>query len=137
MWYEYICGEKSSVKKSLNPGNESTTSALLRRNHGELNCLFCKGNHLASEYQVETNIDERREIVKKQGRRFNCLRRGWVGHLARNCDTKLQCFKFSGRHHLAVYNSNMGDSSDNPAGAAGSAALHFGSGMHFFYKLLK
>ena len=79
--------KKSSLKKSFNPGNESTASALLSGNRGELNCLFCKGNHRASECQVVTNIDERREILKKQGRCFNCLRRG--GHLARNCDTKI------------------------------------------------
>ena len=74
--------KKSPLKKSFNPGNESTASALLSGNRGELNCLFCKGNHRASECQVVTNIDERREILKKQGRCFNCLRRG--GHLARN-----------------------------------------------------
>ena len=76
MWYEYICGEKSPLKKSFNPGNESTASALLRGNRKELNCLFCKRNHRASECQVVTNIDERREILKKQERCFNCLRRG-------------------------------------------------------------
>ena len=92
--------------------------------------MFCKGNHRASECQVVTNIDERREILKKQGRCFNCLRRG--GHLARNCDTKIQCFKCSGRHHLAVCNSSMADSSNIPAGATASPALHIGSGMHVF-----
>ena len=80
--------KKSPLKESFNPGNESTASALLSGNRGELNCLFCKGNHRASECQVVTNIDERKEILKKQGRCFNCLRRG--GHLARNCDTKIQ-----------------------------------------------
>ena len=122
--------KKSPLKKSFNPGNESTASALLSGNRGELNCLFCKGNHRASECQVVTNIDERREILKKQGRCFNCLRR--VGHLARNCDTKIQCFKCSGRHHLAVCNSSMADSSNIPAGVTASPALHIGSGMHVF-----
>ena len=71
--------KKSPLKKSFNPGNESTVSALLRGNRGELNCLFCKGNHQVSECQVVTNIDERRDILKKQGRCFNCL--GRRGHL--------------------------------------------------------
>ena len=92
--------------------------------------MFCKGNHRASECQVVTNIDERREILKKQGRCFNCLRRG--GHLARNCDTKIQCFKCSGRHHLAVCNSSMADSSNIPSRATASPALHISSGMHVF-----
>ena len=92
--------------------------------------MFCKGNHRASECQVVTNIDERREILKKQGRCFNCLRHG--GHLARNCDTKIQCFKCSGRHHLAVCNSSMADSSNIPSRATASPALHISSGMHVF-----
>ena len=122
--------KKSPLKESFNPGNESTASALLSGNRGELNCLFCKGNHRASECQVVTNIDERREILKKQARCFNCLRRG--GHLARNCDTKIQCFKCSGRHHLAVCNSSMADSSNIPSRATASPALHISSGMHVF-----
>ena len=50
--------KKSPLKKSFKPGNESTASALLSGNRGELNCLFCKGKHRASECQVVTNIDE-------------------------------------------------------------------------------
>ena len=38
--------------------------------------------------QVITNIDERRELLKKQGRCFNGLRRGGGGDLARKCNTK-------------------------------------------------
>ena len=115
--------KKSPLKKSFNPSNESTASALLSGNRGEFNCLFCKGNHRASECQVVTNIDERGEILKKQGRCFNCLRLG--GHLARNCDAKIQCFKCSGRHHLAVCNSSMADSSNIPAGATASPAFGY------------
>ena len=49
------------------------------------------------------------------------------GHLARNCDTKIQCFKCS-----VVCKSSMADSSNIPAGATASPALHIGSGMHVF-----
>ena len=70
--------------------------------------------------------------MKKQGSCFNCLRRG--GHLARNCDTtKIQCFKYSFRPHLAVCNSSMGSADRiDPAGATASPAMHIGSGMHVF-----
>ena len=56
--------KKSPLKKSFNPGNESTASASLSGNRGELNYLFCKGNHRASECQVVTNIDETREVFQ-------------------------------------------------------------------------
>ena len=71
--------EKSPVKKPYTTG-----SALLSGNRVEFNCLFCKGNHRAAECRVVTNIDQRRDILRKRGRCFICLCRG--GHLARNCD---------------------------------------------------
>ena len=37
-----------------------------------VNCSLCKGNHRESECHVVTNIDERRELLKKQGRCFDC-----------------------------------------------------------------
>ena len=52
--------------------------------------------------------------------------------VARNCDPKIQCFKCSGRHHLAVCNSSMADSSNIPSRATASPALHISSGMHVF-----
>ena len=124
--------KKIPSKKSFNSGNGSTGRALLTGSQGELNCLFSNGNHRASEFQAVTNLDGRREILKKQGRCYNCLRRG--GHLARNCDTKIQCFRYNGCHHLAVCNSSIGDSSNNPTDPADSPALLMiiSSGMHVF-----
>ena len=77
-----------------------------------------------------TNLDERRESLKKQGRCFNCLRR--EGHLARNYETKIQCFRCSGCHHSAVCHSSIGNSSNNLTEAADSPALLISSGMHVF-----
>ena len=76
-----------------------------------------------------TNLDGRREILKKQGRCYNCLRRG--GHLARNCDTKIQCLSYNGCHHLAVCNSSIGDSSNNRRDSP-ALLMIISSGMHVF-----
>ena len=43
----------------------------------------------------------------------------------------------SSEHHLAVCNSSMGDSSNNPAGTAASPALHIGSGTHVFIQTVQ
>ena len=121
--------KKIPSKKSFNSGNGSTGRALLTGSQGGLNCFFCNGNHRASEYQAVTNLDGRREILKKQGRCYNCLRRG--GYLARNCDTKIQCFRYNGCHHLAVCNSSIGDSSNNPRDSP-ALLMIISSGMHVF-----
>ena len=100
--------EKAPVKKPYTTG-----STLLSGNRAEFNCLFCKGNHRAAECRVVTSIDQRRDILRKQGRCFICLRRG--GHLARNCDSKIQCFVCKGRHHVAVCDSGNSCVSANSA----------------------
>ena len=66
--------ERPPVKKPYPTG-----SASLSGNRGEFNCLFCKGAHRASDCRVVTNVDQRKDILKKQGRCFICLCRG--GHI--------------------------------------------------------
>ena len=46
-------------------------------------CLFCEGNHRASDCTYVTKIDDRKAHLRKQGRCFVCLRRG--DHIARDC----------------------------------------------------
>ena len=130
--------QSTAARKSYNSGNSNpTASALLSGTRGEFNCLFCKGNHRASDCHVVTNVDQRRDILKKQGRCFICLRRG--GHMARNCDSKIQCFGCHGRHHLAVCNGVVGRGSGNTADESTSnlpetttPVMHVSSGTHVF-----
>ena len=124
--------ERPPVKKRY-----STGSALLSRNQEEFNCLFCKGAHRASDCRVVTNVDQRKDILKKQGRCFICLRRG--GHMARNCDSKIQCFGCQGRHHLAVCDGGKSRVIGNSAMEAAcnlpemsTPAMHVSSGMQVF-----
>ena len=63
-------------------------------------CLFCEGNHQASDCTYVTKIDDRKAHLRKQGRCFVCLRRG--DHIARDCKTKIECSECNGRHHKAV-----------------------------------
>ena len=130
--------ERPPVRKPYNPGNSNTTgSALLSGNRGEFNCLFCKGSHRAVDCHVVTNVDQRKDILKKQGRCFICLRRG--GHLARNCDSKIQCFGCQGRHHLAVCDGGKSRVSGSSAMEGtcnlpemSTSAMHVSSRMHVF-----
>ena len=51
-------------------------------------CLFCKQGHYPADCQIVTNLNERRNILKKLGRCFNCMRKG---HVSRQCDTSIKC----------------------------------------------
>ena len=63
------------------------------------NCIFCRGNHSFSECKIVTNLDDRKNALKKQGRCFRCTLKG---HLSRQCDKLIKCHHCSGNHHLAV-----------------------------------
>ena len=65
-------------------------------------------------------IGERKGILKKQGRCFIRLRR--AGHLARNCDSNIQCLGCQGRHHLAVCDGRGARGSDNSDSAVDGAS---------------
>ena len=79
----------------------STASALLSSsNRKSYSCTFCRGSHSTAECNVVTDIQERNNILKRQGRCFLCLRRG--GHLAKNCASNIKCFNCNLNHHVAL-----------------------------------
>ena len=61
--------------------------------------MFCKQQHPTASCHVVTNKMARKECLKKQGRCFICFRKS---HLARDCRSKISCFKCSGRHHVSL-----------------------------------
>ena len=132
--------EKTPPRRlTFHTGSNNATASALFSGEGKFSCLFCRGNHRASESHVVTNIEERKGILKKQGRCFICLRR--AGHLARNCNSKIQCLGCQGRHHLAVCDGRGARASDNSDSAVDGAsnqpesatsAMHVSSGMHVF-----
>ena len=58
-------------------------------------CAFCLGSHAHEDCGKITNVRERKRLVSKFGRCFNCIRKG---HRARECRTNVSCKKCKGRH---------------------------------------
>ena len=71
---------------------------------------FCRQDHKSVDCVVVTNVGERKDILKKQGRCFICLKRS---HIARNCDSKRSCSNCSQRHHSSLCTANETPASDN------------------------
>ena len=59
-------------------------------------------DHYSDECRTITDIDTRREILKKRNICFKCLK---PGHIKKNCRNKIKCFrcKAEGNHHTALY----------------------------------
>ena len=76
----------------FNAKHEHTTTSLLaqRVEQPSITCSYCMGKHTAGRCNIVTNITARKEILKKKGRCFNCLR---AGHIVRVCSSLHNCLK--------------------------------------------
>ena len=62
-----------SCDKSSNSG--PTTAVALLNPSGTVNCTHCQKSHPSAKCQVVSNIAARRNLLRKQGRCFLCLRK--------------------------------------------------------------
>ena len=69
-------------------------------------CSFCNQDHQSSNCSVVTSPESRKQILKRKGKCFLCLK---TGHLSRSCQSSVKCFKCKGPHHVAIC-----DYSDQP-----------------------
>ena len=93
--------QSTSEEKSFTsnqPRMKPTTAALISKVSGPT-CTYCNLNHPSNSCPTVTNVTARKEILKRHGRCFICLRRG---HISRNCPSNISCFNCSGRHHVSI-----------------------------------
>ncbi len=94
---------RREVRRNLQE-NYATAATLATGARNKQNCTFCQGDHGTAGCKVVTNMQERRNILRKSGRCFSCLKR--AGHLAKNCDASIKCFNCRGNHHVALCERN-------------------------------
>lgn len=66
-------------------------------------CSFCNGDHRSTKCNVVTTPESRKQILKKKGRCFLCLR---SGHLSRDCQSPVKCFRCHKAHHVSICNNS-------------------------------
>ena len=76
----------------------STTAALVTQTRN-VNCTYCRQLHSSVNCKIVSDIRARKNLLRRQGRCFICLRRN---HLAKNCTSTSQCLNCSGRHHVSI-----------------------------------
>ena len=100
----------TSERKHPHKPPPPTFNTLLTSEGQRITCTFCRQDHKSVDCVVFTNVGERKDILKKQGRCFICLKRS---HIARNCDSKRSCSNCSQRHHPSLCTANETPASDN------------------------
>lgn len=111
--------ERSATSRSSNPSflpkkplpkGLPTAAALMTSNSGPVRCAFCERGHISSSCVVVTDVNARKEALRKNGRCYVCLRKG---HISRDCRSSGSCSKCRGRHHVTVC-SRKNESAGNP-----------------------
>ena len=64
-----------------------------------LSCTFCEQAHSAHSCPNVTDVESRKQTLRKVGKCFNCLRRG---HLVRDCRANIRCQVCRGKHHTSI-----------------------------------
>ena len=79
-----------STATALVSGTVSTTPS----------CCYYQQAHSSNNCKVVTLVEERKQILKRSGRCFTCLRKG---HNRRTCRSPNKCQRCGGRHHSSSY----------------------------------
>ena len=75
-----------------------TTTSLVTGD-GQPKCSYCRQSHPSVSSSIVTDVAQRKNILKKAGRCFLCLKRH---HLSRNCRSPVNCVRCNGRHHTSI-----------------------------------
>lgn len=95
---------KATIEKpKKQPSKPSTAAALLangnRQPGGQINCVYCSGNHYSASCDSVSESRARVEILRKERRCFVCLR---TGHRSIQCAQQKSCRRCHGRHHQSI-----------------------------------
>ena len=71
-------------------------------------CVFCDGNHWSDKCRIVSDVQTRKELLKKGNHCFMCLK---TDHISRNCQKTKPCFYCKKLHNSAIYSEKT--SSEN------------------------
>ena len=87
-----------SRRQGRDPAPIATAAALLSPSSTP-RCCYCHQTHFSNECGAVTSLDDRKQILKRSGRCFICLKKF---HISKDCPSSSRCRKCGGRHHTSV-----------------------------------
>ena len=90
------------------------------------NCSYCQQAHFSGECSTVTSPDKRKQILRRSGMCFICLKKF---HVSKNCRSSNRCRKCGGRHHTSICSksSSGGSRSDSKQPEAHSSQVQVSS----------
>jgi len=81
------------------PVSHNPTGSSLVINSSNVSCVYCHQNHFSASCTKVVNLKDRKDILMKSGRCFNCLR---GNHKSKDCDSSKNCRYCHRRHHQSI-----------------------------------
>ena len=73
-------------------------------------CCYCEQFHSPTDCTNVVQVDDRKQLLRRNGRCFSCLRKG---HLVRDCRSNNRCRTCRGRHHTSICGSSATSGSNS------------------------
>ena len=89
------------------------TATALIAGDSQPKCSYCRQGHYSSSCTVVTDVMQRKNILKKAGRCFVCLK---SHHLSRDCRSPIKCARCNGRHHTSICKGHANAQSSSNVG---------------------
>ena len=80
-------------------GHHIPSASTLVSNEFKLRCAYCKGPHYSASCDKVQSVKDRRDILLKGGKCFNCLK---PNHKVRDCRNSHTCRTCGKRHHQSI-----------------------------------
>ncbi|XP_044165250.1 uncharacterized protein LOC122949186 [Acropora millepora] len=117
--------DQSLTKPPYNRGRRAlplSTDAALFATGSKPTCTYCRENHASNVCRNVTSIAARKEILKRAGRCFVCLKRN---HISKDCSSRMKCLKCGRQHHISICTSDANNEvqSLNTTNVEGLASL--------------
>ena len=88
--------------------NIPTSATLLSNDSPMPKCSYCRQQHSSNSCKSVTDPSERKQILRRTGRCFVCLRKH---HTSQECRSTLKCTRCNGRHHVSICVAAQGQAS--------------------------
>ena len=69
------------------------------RGNVTITCTYCRRDHPSAKCNAITDVKARKAILRNKAKCFVCLK---SGHLAKNCHSRIKCYKCNNRHHISI-----------------------------------
>ena len=75
-------------------------------------CSYCRQSHSSNSCRTIVDVAERKQILRRAGRCFICLKKN---HMSRDCRSTMKCTKCNGRHHVSICSESQVRNSPAPS----------------------